>query len=190
MGSRGNRGGGGDRVLESRHVIGLFLLMLVFSGVFFALGYVMGRNQYDGQVRAESTPRATPDPVYSAKPDLASRRSKNSQSPANSANSANSSYSASGNSSSSGSGWGSLSSSPSAATSRDSASAPNATPDDSATPSSDWNFYNSGKSAPDDRLRPASVSPSASTISPSATPAVPAGKNPKATNSPSTVPSN
>ena len=45
-------------MLESRHVIGLFLLMLVFSGVFFALGYVMGRNQYDGQVRAESTPRA------------------------------------------------------------------------------------------------------------------------------------
>ena len=89
MGSRGNRGGGGgDRVLESRHVIGLFLLMLVFSGVFFALGYVMGRNQYDGQVRAESTPRATPDPVASAKADLPSRRSKNSQSTANSANTA------------------------------------------------------------------------------------------------------
>lgn len=39
-------------MLESKHVIGLFLLMLVFSGVFFALGYVMGRNQYDGQVSA------------------------------------------------------------------------------------------------------------------------------------------
>src|SRR5262249_27736176 len=26
-----------------------------FSGVFFTLGYVMGRNQYDGQVRAETT---------------------------------------------------------------------------------------------------------------------------------------
>src|SRR5271154_2896038 len=45
----------GERVLESKHVIGLFLLMLVFSGVFFTLGYVMGRNQYDGQVRAAST---------------------------------------------------------------------------------------------------------------------------------------
>jgi cell division septation protein DedD len=45
----------GDRVLESKHVIGLFLLMLVFSGIFFTLGYVMGRNQYDGQVRASST---------------------------------------------------------------------------------------------------------------------------------------
>src|SRR5579871_6940524 len=98
MASRGNRGGGGDRVLESRHVIGLFLLMLVFSGVFFALGYVMGRNQYDGQVRAESTPRATPDPVYSAKSDLAARRSKNSQSSANSANSSSSSNNVSGSS--------------------------------------------------------------------------------------------
>src|SRR6201999_1244933 len=96
MGSRGNRGGGGDRVLESRHVIGLFLLMLVFSGVFFALGYVMGRNQYDGQVRAESTPRATPDPV-AARGDSGTRRSKNSPSTSNSASS----------SPSTGSGWGS-----------------------------------------------------------------------------------
>ena len=90
MASRGNRGGGGDRVLESRHVIGLFLLMLVFSGVFFALGYVMGRNKYDGQVRAESTPRATPDPVASARADLSARRPKNSQSASNSASSSNS----------------------------------------------------------------------------------------------------
>lgn len=41
-------------MLEGRHVIGLFFLMLLFSGVFFTLGYVMGRNQYDGQARAES----------------------------------------------------------------------------------------------------------------------------------------
>jgi cell division septation protein DedD len=50
----GKRGSVGDRVLEGRHVIGLFFLMLLFSGVFFTLGYVMGRNQYDGQARAES----------------------------------------------------------------------------------------------------------------------------------------
>jgi cell division protein FtsN len=48
----GGRRGAGERVLESKHVIGLFLLMLLFSGVFFTLGYVMGRSQYDGQVRA------------------------------------------------------------------------------------------------------------------------------------------
>ncbi len=51
MASGGKRGAG-DRVLESKHVIGLFLLMLVFSGVFFTLGYVMGRNQFEVQVRA------------------------------------------------------------------------------------------------------------------------------------------
>ena len=45
----------GERVLEGRHVIGLFFLMLLFSGVFFTLGYVMGRNQLEGQVRAAST---------------------------------------------------------------------------------------------------------------------------------------
>jgi cell division septation protein DedD len=79
MASRGNRGGGGgDRVLESKHVIGLFMLMLVFSGVFFALGYVMGRNQYDGQVRAASTPRVTPDYAIPPKAEPASKRSKNS----------------------------------------------------------------------------------------------------------------
>src|ERR1700743_2911342 len=113
MGSRVNRGVGENRGLESRHVIGLFLLMLVFSGVFFALGYVMGRNQYDGQVRAESTPRATPDPVASARTDLAPRRSRNSQSASNSPNS----------SISTGSGWGSSSSSsPASSSPRDSGS--------------------------------------------------------------------
>ncbi len=67
-------------MLESRHVIGLFMLMLVFSGVFFALGYVMGRNQYDGQVRAAGNPRATPDPVISPKSEPAPKRSKTSPS--------------------------------------------------------------------------------------------------------------
>jgi septal ring-binding cell division protein DamX len=60
-------------VLESKHVIGLFLLMLLFSGVFFTLGYVMGRNQYDGQVSAATTNSRTPDrePVVPAKPEPA-----------------------------------------------------------------------------------------------------------------------
>jgi cell division septation protein DedD len=47
-------------VLESRHVIGLFLLMLLFSGVFFTLGYLMGR---DGQVRAAAPARSALDEV-------------------------------------------------------------------------------------------------------------------------------
>jgi cell division septation protein DedD len=63
MASGGKRGAS-DRVLESKHVIGLFLLMLLFSGVFFSLGYVMGRNQYDGQVRAATNAAGKADPVY------------------------------------------------------------------------------------------------------------------------------
>src|SRR5260370_9024601 len=54
MASGGKRAGAGERVLESRHVIGLFMLMLLFSGVFFTLGYVMGRNEYDNPVRAST----------------------------------------------------------------------------------------------------------------------------------------
>jgi cell division septation protein DedD len=60
MASGGKRTAG-DRVLESKHVIGLFLLMLLFSGVFFSLGYVMGRNQYEGQVRAAGSWSGRPD---------------------------------------------------------------------------------------------------------------------------------
>src|SRR5208282_1777911 len=66
----GGRRGAGERVLESKHVIGLFLLMLLFSGVFFTLGYVMGRNQYDGQVNAATT-NSRPserEPVAPSKP--------------------------------------------------------------------------------------------------------------------------
>jgi len=59
----GKKRSAGERVLEGRHVIGLFLLMLVFSAVFFTLGYVMGRNQYDGQVRAANTQHDVPDAI-------------------------------------------------------------------------------------------------------------------------------
>jgi cell division septation protein DedD len=77
MGSGGKRGGAGDRVLEGRHVIGLFVLMLLFSGVFFTLGFVMGRNQSEAQVRAAPTQplRAASDVAHSAKPGLASSSS-------------------------------------------------------------------------------------------------------------------
>jgi DedD protein len=130
MASRGNRGGAGERVLESRHVIGLFMLMLVFSGVFFALGYVMGRNQYDGQVRAAGNPRATPDPVASSRQDVASKRARTSPP----------------------------------------ATSPTPAADENSQPSSDWGFYNAGKVAPDDRLKP---SPQ-----PASVPAAPNNKTP------------
>jgi cell division septation protein DedD len=72
----GGRRGAGERVLESKHVIGLFLLMLVFSGVFFTLGYVMGRNQYEGQVRAEAAinPRPKPQAIVPSKSESAAKR--------------------------------------------------------------------------------------------------------------------
>ena len=60
---------GGDRVLESRHLVSLFLGVVLLCGVFFTLGYVMGHNQYGGPVHASESAdaeqpvaRATPKP--------------------------------------------------------------------------------------------------------------------------------
>jgi len=77
MASGGKRGGAGERVLESRHVIGLFMLMLLFSGVFFTLGYVMGRNQIDSPVRAATDFFNKPDKTVLPKPDASSKRTNN-----------------------------------------------------------------------------------------------------------------
>jgi hypothetical protein len=64
MGGNGKRGG--DRVLESRHLVALFLGVVLLCGVFFTLGYVMGRTQYDSSVHASD---ATPfTPAVSPKP--------------------------------------------------------------------------------------------------------------------------
>jgi len=51
------KGGSGDMVLESRHLVGLFLLLTVIFGIVFTLGYLLGRSQYDTQLRA-ATARA------------------------------------------------------------------------------------------------------------------------------------
>ena len=67
-------------MLESKHVIGLFMLMLVFSGIFFTLGYVMGRSQYDSQVRAESTSSRTGPGVLS-KPESRAKNGSTSDIP-------------------------------------------------------------------------------------------------------------
>jgi DedD protein len=66
MAGSGKRGGG-DRVLESRHLVGLFLGVVLLCGVFFTLGYVMGRNQFGGSVNAESAVRNTPAPSGKSK---------------------------------------------------------------------------------------------------------------------------
>jgi cell division septation protein DedD len=57
--SGGGQRGRGDRVLESRHLIVLFLGIVLLCGVFFTLGYVIGHNQYDGAVQAAEAPEAT-----------------------------------------------------------------------------------------------------------------------------------
>ena len=78
----GGRRSAGERVLEGKHVIGLFLLMLLFSGVFFTLGYVMGRNQYDGQVRAETNGSRKAEPDYVPNPKSNPAPKKSLESPA------------------------------------------------------------------------------------------------------------
>ncbi|MGA9883980.1 MAG: SPOR domain-containing protein [Candidatus Acidiferrales bacterium] len=59
MAGSGKRGGG-DRVLESRHLVGLFLGVVLLCGVFFSLGYVMGKTQYGGAVHASSADMNAP----------------------------------------------------------------------------------------------------------------------------------
>lgn len=67
-GGNGKRGGA-DRVLESRHLVGLFLGVVLLCSVFFTLGYVMGRTQFSGPVLAETfgKPSSAPAPSPKAK---------------------------------------------------------------------------------------------------------------------------
>jgi len=75
MASR-ERKNGGDFVLESRHLVGLFMLLVVIFGVVFTLGYLLGRNQYDSKVRAAAgtpleadVPASKPAAKMNAKPE-------------------------------------------------------------------------------------------------------------------------
>jgi len=86
--------GAGERVLEGRHVIGLFLLMLLFSAVFFSLGYVMARNQYAGQVRADGGKDGFLDAPIFGKPEVAAKHSAGKTGAANSSSASGSPASA------------------------------------------------------------------------------------------------
>ena len=80
-------GGGkrGDRVLESRHLIVLFLGIVLLCGVFFTLGYVIGHNQYDGAVHAAEAPEASAPIVHKAsKPAVSDSTSATTPGPTNS----------------------------------------------------------------------------------------------------------
>lgn len=70
--SYGGKRGAGERVLEGRHVIGLFLAVTLLSGLFFTLGYVLGRNETQGQVSAADLPK--PDRNVSSKPEATSSK--------------------------------------------------------------------------------------------------------------------
>ncbi|MGH7839551.1 MAG: hypothetical protein ACREQC_17245, partial [Candidatus Binataceae bacterium] len=57
-------------MLESRHLVGLFLGVVLLCAVFFSLGYAMGHNQYGIAVHAaDSAPLASPaaDPAGSGR---------------------------------------------------------------------------------------------------------------------------
>lgn len=51
MASRRNK----DWVLGGRHLVGVFVLLVVLFGMVFTLGYLLGRNQYDAQLRAAAS---------------------------------------------------------------------------------------------------------------------------------------
>jgi DedD protein len=65
-GGNGKRGGA-ERVLESRHLVGLFLGVVLLCSVFFTLGYVMGRTQFSGPVHAETFGKPSSAPAPSPK---------------------------------------------------------------------------------------------------------------------------
>lgn len=69
--SYGGHRGAGERVLEGRHVIGLFLAVILLSGLFFTLGYVMGLHQ--SEASADDLP-GKPELRNSSKPEVASKR--------------------------------------------------------------------------------------------------------------------
>lgn len=62
---------GRDLVLESRHLVGMFLVFVVVCGVFFWLGYVLGSTQPDTTVRAASAPVEQPAALPAAEPPQA-----------------------------------------------------------------------------------------------------------------------
>jgi cell division septation protein DedD len=47
-------------VLGGRHLVGIFLVLVVVFAVVFTLGYLLGRSQYDSSIRAASAAPAQP----------------------------------------------------------------------------------------------------------------------------------
>src|SRR5260370_459215 len=51
---------GGDMVLGGRHLAGIFVVLVVLFGVVFTLGYVLGRNHGETQLRAATDSASEP----------------------------------------------------------------------------------------------------------------------------------
>jgi cell division septation protein DedD len=73
--SYGGKRGAAERVLEGRHVIGLFLAVILLSGLFFTLGYVMGLHQSEAEASADDLP-AKPEVRNTAKPEPVSKHAQ------------------------------------------------------------------------------------------------------------------
>jgi DedD protein len=73
-----NPGGPPELVLENRHLLGVFFVVVLLCGVFFSLGYIIGRNTMPGipRVAAASTttvnpgdkPSSMPPPAFANQP--------------------------------------------------------------------------------------------------------------------------
>ena len=60
MGRGNSNRGGGDRILKSRHLVGFFLGVVLLCGVFFTLGYTIGRNDYSPTAAVHAAATETP----------------------------------------------------------------------------------------------------------------------------------
>lgn len=75
------RRSGRDLVLEGRHVLGLFFTVVILCGVFFTLGYVMGRSQHAPSVNADGLPSTAPVEVAPAAKSAEESKSAESTAP-------------------------------------------------------------------------------------------------------------
>src|SRR5882757_5487540 len=64
--TNGEKKSSGDLVLESKHLVGLFMLLVVIFGVVFTLGYLLGRSQYDTKLRAATGKASDAIPAIAA----------------------------------------------------------------------------------------------------------------------------
>ena len=141
--------GGGDFILESRHLVGLFMLLVVIFAVVFTLGYLMGRSQYDSRLRAIVGSPLQDDPSAAASAPKSKTKSQHSETIAGSL------------ASSPKTGTGSTSTPPktgavSAGPSKTSAGSTLSPPkEDVAQKNPDWDFYHSAEpKTTEDHLQP------------------------------------